>query len=76
MRVGVSRTEVNEVPITILIMLLLLETYNHIRWRVSTTALSYYLVKNGYREPSDREIKECIKAVVERMCMVKRGENL
>ena len=50
--------------VAILTVLLLLEAFNHIKWRVSTTALSYYLIKNGYREPSGGEIKECIKAVV------------
>ena len=54
--------------VIVLSLLLIVEIYNHIRWRVSTTALSYYLVKNGYREPSAKELKECIKAVVERMC--------
>lgn len=62
--VCIVKKEVNELFKTILIMFLLLEIFNHIRWRVSTTALSYYLVKNGYREPSDREIKECITVVV------------
>lgn len=55
--------------VIVLSVLLLVEVYNHIRWRVSTTALTYYLVKNGYREPSNNEIKECIRAVVEQMCL-------
>lgn len=53
--------------IAILVVLLLLEIFNHIRWKVLTMALSYYIVvKLGCSEPSDEELKECLNAVIEK----------
>lgn len=52
--------------IAILVVLLLLEIFNHIRWKVSTMALLYYIVvKLECSEPSDEELKECVRAVFE-----------
>ena len=33
-------------------------------WKVSTLALTYYIHKKGYTQPSSEEMKECTQFVV------------
>lgn len=39
----------------------------HLKWKVSTLALIYYMEKNQYKLPNDEEMKGCTGFVVKNM---------
>lgn len=41
-----------------------------IKYKVSSKAVIYYIEKNGYKQPNDKEIAECTQAVVKHMFKV------
>lgn len=40
---------------------------NWLKWKVSTMAMVYYIQKNGYKLPSEQEMKECTQFVVKNL---------
>lgn len=39
----------------------------HLKWKVATLALIYYMKKNRHKLPNDEEMKECTGFVVKNM---------
>ncbi len=48
----------------LLLALTLICARGWIRWKVTTLAIIYYIEKSQYRQPSEKDMKECTDFVV------------
>ena len=53
--------------IVVLCVLLAAALLLALKWKISVLALLYYIEKNQYRFPSDKDLKECTCLVVDNM---------
>ena len=53
--------------ITILVIVLIFTASKWIKWRVAASAFIYYIEKNQYKQPDERELDECTDFVVKNM---------
>lgn len=53
--------------IVVLCVLLAAALLLALKWKISVLALLYYIEKNQYRFPSDKDLKECTRFVVDNM---------
>lgn len=53
--------------IAILIIIIFVLLVNSLKWKISTLSIIYYLEKNQYKRPSDKDLKECTGFVVKNM---------
>ena len=61
------RKKVRKVLTAILIILVLISAFMALKNKIAVRAITYYLLKNGYKEPNDDEIKECTYFVIKKM---------
>lgn len=55
------------VAIVVLCIFLAIALLLALKWKISVVALLYYIEKNQYRFPSDKDLKECTGFVVANM---------
>lgn len=55
------------VAIVVLCIFLAIALLLALKWKISVMALLYYIEKNQYRFPSDKDLKECTGFVVANM---------
>lgn len=58
--------EVTQMEIAVVVLAILFGIYA-LSKKIGTMALVYYMQKNEYKLPSDKDLKECTRWVIERM---------
>lgn len=55
------------IVITILTIALIFTASKWLKWRVAASAFVYYIEKNQYKQPDEKELDECTDFVVKNM---------
>lgn len=61
--------------VVVLVIMTVIFAVGWLKWKVSTLALIYYLEKNQYKHPDDKELKECTGFVVKNILMDLTGRK-